>query len=152
MAFIDPTTPNLPDFTAFVMNQGVPAGDLPAGSEYLQWAFTYAASVALIPPPTMPPILYVLAVYNLGMHHLLLIAQDQPTYTFFTDARSNFNMLSFSAGVVSSAADQGTSASLYNPQWMQDLTLQSLGLLKTPWGRAYLEYAQMYGPTIVECS
>lgn len=152
MSFIDPTTPNLADFTTFVLNQGVPSGDLPTGSPYLEWAFTYADDVALVPPASMPSILYVIAVYNLGMHHLLMIGQDQTGYTFFSDSRTSFGLMSFSAGVVSSSADQGTSTTLTVGKWMDDLPLQALGLLKTPWGRAYLEYAQMYGPTIVECS
>ena len=72
--FSNPNTPNLPDFTVFVYNQGVPLSVLPSDSPYLQWAYNQA--IAIVLPMPVSPIRYVLAVYNLGMHILLSIAQD----------------------------------------------------------------------------
>ncbi|WP_175785392.1 hypothetical protein [Burkholderia ambifaria] len=152
MAFVDPTQPNLADFTTFVYNQGVPETDLPTDSQYLQWAFTMAMNLALQSPCSVPAIVYVLAVYNLGMHRLLKVAQDTPPSTYFATQRANFKMLSFVAGVVQSAGDQGTSNSLIAPDFLKNLTMQDLDLLKTPWGREYLAYAQQYGPDVVGVS
>jgi hypothetical protein len=152
MAFVNPTTPNLADFTTFVYEQGVPQVDLPSNSVYLTWALTYAENIALIPPGDMPSIIYVLAVYNLGMHHLLMIAQDVSGQTFFQAQRTAFMLLSFVAGPVSASGDQGTNQTLLVADWMKNMTLSSLDLLKTPWGRSYIQYAQSYGPNIIGVS
>ncbi|MHB8914742.1 MAG: hypothetical protein ACYC4K_02895 [Thiobacillus sp.] len=152
MAFIDPTTPNAADFYTFVTNQGVPTADLPSTSEYLTWALAYGQNIALLPPPLMPAIVYVMAVYNLGMHQLIKVAQDIPNYTFFTNARTQFGILSFMAGPIVASGDGQTSETLLSADWMKGMTLSALDLLKTPFGRSYLEYAQAYGPNIVGVS
>lgn len=146
--FADPSTPNLADFTVFVYNQGIPEADLPLDSLWLQWAFNYAVDVTMT-VPQMPSILYVLATYNCGTHHLLQIAQDETGQDYFTTARQTYGLLNFTAGPVKSSADQGTSQSLVVPAWMNSMTLSADNLLKTPWGREYLSYTQMYGPTVV---
>jgi hypothetical protein len=121
-------------------------------SPYLAWAFSVAIDIALAPPPGMPALMYVLAVYNLGMHQLLKIGQDQSGQTFFADQRKAFNLLTFQAGPVASSADQSTSETLVTADFIKGLTMQGLDQLNTPWGREYLAYAQMYGPSIVEVS
>ncbi|VWB07228.1 hypothetical protein [Burkholderia lata] len=123
-----------------------------AYSPWLQWAFIGAMAVTLIPPPCMPAILYVMAVYNYGMHKLLKIGQDLSGQTFFTIQRQNFNLLSFKAGPVASSADQATSSTLVTPDFLKGLTMGDLDLLLTPWGREYLDYSQQYGPSIVGVS
>lgn len=75
MAFVNPNTPNLADFITFCREQGLTTTDLPDASPYFTWAFTFADDVTNS-VPQMPAILYVIAVYNLGFHHLLMIAQD----------------------------------------------------------------------------
>ncbi|WP_369065305.1 hypothetical protein [Burkholderia gladioli] len=140
------------DFTTFVYNQGVPEADLPNNSQYLQWAFTMAMNLALVAPCSVPSIVYVLAVYNLGMHRLLKVAQDIPPSTFFSQQRTVFKMMAFTAGVIQSSSDESTSNSMVVPEFFKNLTLQDLDLLKTPWGREYLAYAQQFGPDIVGVS
>ncbi|SAK53519.1 hypothetical protein AWB78_01334 [Caballeronia calidae] len=152
MAFVDPSTPNLADFTLFVYEQGVPEADLPDDSPYLQWSLTTAEAKALNAPPPIPSIIYVLAVYNLGMHTLLKIAQDQSNQTFFSDIRKGFKLLSFISGPVVTSADQGTSNTLLAPDFLKGLTMADLDLLKTPWGQSYLAYAQSFGPNVVGVS
>jgi hypothetical protein len=215
--FTNPTQPNLSDFNAFVLNQGVPSGDLPSGtlttvgidtsgnltaasttgtiaagmalvgsgipsntyiatwngtsgtvlpvpevaveaataaaySPYAAWAFAAAVAITLTPPSCMPPIEYVMAVYNYGMHKLLKIGQDQAGQTFFADQRAAFKLLSFKAGPVGASADQATSQTLVTPDFLKGLTMGDLDLLLTPWGREYLDYSQAYGPNIVGVS
>ena len=152
MAFVDPTTPNAADFYTFVTGQGVPTADLPSTSEYLTWSLAYAQNWALLPPPGMPAIVYVMAVYNLGMHHLIKVAQDVAGQTFFTDQRAAYGMMAFSAGPVVASGDGPTSVTLMAADWMKDLTMMALGLLKTILGQSYLEYAQAFGPNICEVS
>lgn len=130
----------------------IAASSVSADSPYLQWAFNKALATTLIPPACMPPILYVMAVYNLGMHTLLKIAQDRPGQTFFVDQRCAFKLLTFVSGPVVSSADQGTSNTLLAPDFLKGLTMAGLDLLKTPWGQEYLAYSQEYGPNIVGVS
>lgn len=126
----------------------VSAPSAAAYSSYLAWAFNVAMDVALVPPPGMPALIYVLAVYNLGMHQLLKIGQDQSGQTFFADQRKAFGLLSFKAGPVASSADQSTSETLVTADFIKGLMMQGLDQLNTPWGREYLAYAQSYGPNI----
>lgn len=157
MAFADPSTPNAADFLLFVREQGVLVAYLPDNSDYLTWALGYAQNICIPAPAslsqtyvgaTLSASPYVLAVYNLGVHRLLMIAQDQDNQTFFTDQRKVFSLMSFTPGPIQSSADQSTSESMVVPDWVKMLPLQSLSLLKTPWGRFYLEYAQMFGPEL----
>ena len=146
--FADPSVPNLADFTTFVYNQGVTTAQLPSNSLYLQWSFTWANDNTFT-VPQMPSIIYVLAVYNYGFHHLLQIAQDQTGETFFTSARAQYNLLNFTSGPVIASGDQGTNSQLVEPEYLKNMTISMGNLLKTPWGQEYLSYAQQYGPTIV---
>ncbi len=152
MAFVDPNTPNIADFSTFVYGQGVTELNLPINSEYLLWALSHAQNVALPGTSDMPGIVYVMAVYNLGFHQLITQAQDQPGQNYFSGMRTTFGLLSFTAGPIVTSSDEATSETMITSEWMKNMTLSALGLLKTPWGRAYLEYAQMYGSNIVDVS
>lgn len=163
--FTNPSTPNQADFLIFIGNQPNPPNstELPSGSLYPTWALDQAIDIALN-GGALPAILYVLATYNLAYHLLLKIAQDQSGQTYFTTAQRTYGLLpvvttlngqavgpsQWTAGIVSAATDQGTSTTIEAPEWTQTLTLQANDLLKTPWGRYYLDYAQSYGPTIVD--
>lgn len=94
------------------------------------------------------PATYTLAVYNLAADRLINFAPDQPGQTFFQDARAKFQLARPTIGVVSGTSDNGTSASLLNPEWMRKMTLQDLETLRTPYGRAYIGIAQAYGPNV----
>jgi len=151
MAFVNPTYPNLPDFVTFCQAQGVTTAILPANSDYYTWAFNYADDI-VVTVPQVPYGLYVIAVYNLGLHHLLTIAQDQVGQTFFTSARTQFSLMSFVVGGVASSSDEATNQTLVVPEFMKNLTYSDIDVQKTPWGRQYLGYAQSYGPTVVDVS
>ncbi len=150
--WIDPTTPNLADFTTFAIGQGCPALDLPAAPAppYAEWALNQALAQVIGDDSVgvQFPILYVLAVYNCAMHILVKIGQDVPGQTFFTDTRTALKMSSFLGGVVLASGDESTSQTLAVPESLKMMTLRDLGLIKTPWGREYMEYMQMYGPNV----
>lgn len=148
MAFVNPSTPNLADFTTFVYDQGVTTAVLPTDSVYLGYAFEHAFNSALTPPSDLAPIIYVIAVYDLGMHRLIKITQDVSGSTYFKVLRINFRIGSFLAGVLASSSDEGTSGNLDVASPLKNLMLSDLDLLKTPYGRDYLAYAQTYGPTV----
>lgn len=67
---------------------------------------------------------------------------------FFANIRRYFKINSFVPGIVANTSDLTTSVGLDNPDFMKNLTLEQLQLIKTPYGRRYLEIAQKYGPTI----
>jgi hypothetical protein len=103
--------------------------------------------------PTATPSYYTWAVYNLAGHFLVLFAQDDPTLTppdntYWQTLRTSMNLNSFVAGVIQSSSDVSTSQSLAVPDFVKNLTVADLGYLQTPWGRAYMAFAQAYGPTI----
>ena len=76
---------------------------------------------------------------------LIGMAPDQTGQTFFADARNGYGLNSFVAGVVSASGDESTNQSLAVPDALSNLTLMDMGMIKTPFGRAYLEFAQMLG-------
>lgn len=92
--------------------------------------------------------IYILAVYNLATDRLVNYAQDTSPAAYFSTLRSNYKLSAFAPGVVSSSSDNGSATALLNAESMKNFTLQDLQTLKTPWGRQYMAFAQMYGPTL----
>jgi len=150
--FANPLIPNLADFTQFAYDQGVPQADLATTSPYLAWAYNYGLNVTITAPGDMPPIIYIMAVYNLAFHQLLKVAQDVTGQTFFATQRKAFNLLSFVTGPVSSSGDEGTNQSLVVPKWMETMTISANDCIRTPWGLSYLDYSMCYGSTVWGCS
>lgn len=151
MAYANPTYPNLSDFIVFCRGQGVLVSFLPDASDYFQAAFDWLENIALY-VPQVNSIIYVNAAYNLGLHNLIKVAQDEPTMTFFADQRVAYKMLQFITGAISSSGDQGTNQSFAVSDALKNLTLAAIDLLKTPWGRTYMEYSQQFGDSIVGAS
>jgi hypothetical protein len=142
------SAPNLADFTTFLQDVcGFNPTVLPTTNPVIGMAYQVAITIANQSLAAVP-LIYTLAVYNLGADNVVRFAQDQPMQTFFGDLRKQYAISSFTPGVVSSAGDEGTNSSLLNPKFMQNLTLSDLQNLKTPWGLQYLSFAQMYGPSI----
>lgn len=151
MAWTNPSTPNLTDFYTYVTGQGVPTADLPSDSVWLQYAFNWAMDHTMSGAP-IPGYEYTRAVYNAGMDRLLWIAEDLAGQTFFTQQRATYGILQFKPGVVMASGDNSTSQTLVVPDYYKELPMWGQELLKTPWGREYLAYAQMYGPYVVGVS
>ncbi len=154
MAFVDPNTPNLVDFGTFLTTSvQIPTTALPTNSQWIGYAFTQAQTLVLN-IPGVPGIMFSLATYNCATAILFLITPDQTGQTYFANARSNsatgFNLNAPSTGLVVSSSDESTSATLTAPTWAAGMTIDDLGYMKTPWGRAYLAYQQKYGSTIVD--
>jgi hypothetical protein len=152
--------PTFEGFQAWVVAiMGVPANVMP-DTATLQYAYDEACNIVLcllnlVPCQPTSPTLYAIAIYNLAGDFLVRVAQD-PTNppasppppnaaTFWGDLRTKFNMGSFSPGLISSAADQGTSESMTIPDQLQGLTLGDLATLKTPWGQQYMALASYWG-------
>jgi hypothetical protein len=154
--------PTFAGFQWFVANSmGVPPEAIPDDS-FLQAAYAQAVNIAYTALATVPyvpgtPNLYAIAVYNLAAAMLLWGAIDNPDApppynTFWTDLRTKLGIYSMSYGLVNSAADQGTSESMYIPEFIKGMNLLNLQLMKSPWGQMYLmiagEWGTIWGLTI----
>ena len=148
--------PTFAGFVTFVYEvMGVPQAALPAASQTM--ADAYEVAVALVNPQLkgVPGPIYRLCVYNLGGDYIINWAPDTGGYLYPTDnpdglgyfafLRKQWNITGFVPGVVIATADEGTSESLEVPEQLKELTIANLQNLKTPWGRAYLGYAQSVG-------
>jgi hypothetical protein len=143
------------DATTLTLNTSYPLGVAPvAGDAYLIApaiaADTFSVAVDIVNDALSqaPGTLYALAVYNLGADRLLNYAVDAPGQTYFQDLRVSMKLMAVSVGVASSSNDQGTSVGILNPDALRDLTMMDLQTLKTPYGRAYMGFAQQYGPSL----
>jgi hypothetical protein len=148
-----PLLPGGPTYEGFVAWVGalmaVPQESIP-GEATLRAAYAEAVNLTYLGLATIPsypggPTIYAIAVYNLGGAILLEIARDAEGQTFWEDLRNKYGMNSFSYGLITSAADQGTSQGSMIPDQLQGMTLMDLQLLKSPWGRRYLMIAGQWG-------
>ena len=124
---------------------GITPNVLPDASASVGYAFSVA--MALVNPQlnAANPLVYTLAVYNLAGSNLLNWAPDQGGSTYFADIRKTWNMNAMVPGVINSASDEGTSASMTVGDNLTNLTFNDLQLMKDPYGRQYLAFAQMVG-------
>jgi hypothetical protein len=140
------STPNQTDFLTFLYGTvGIDPLALPSASTTISDAFVNASAIVSPDFAVIPGSIYSLMVYNLGADFIINYAPDQPGRTFFFDLRKTLGIGLFVPGVTTSSGDSGTSQSRLNPEFMKNLTLMDLQTLKTPYGRQYLAYAQMYG-------
>ena len=144
--WINPNAPNLTDFNAFVtQNMAIPEAALPVGSMWI--AIAFARAQAITPCyPCVAAIEFVLATYNCGGHYLLRLAPDQPGQCYFAQQRAQMNLNEVEIGVIQSSSDESTSNSFAIGEGMQNMTIGDLNFYKTPYGRAFLEFCQDYGP------
>lgn len=144
--------PTFAGFNTFVYNvMRIDPLALPPSDPILRYAYDISINIvnyqlAGVPGAGGTWSVYALAVYNLAASNLVNYAQDLPGRTFFEDMRDRLGITKFTAGVVSSTSDSGTSVSFVTPDFMRELTLANLQQLKDPWGRTYLLFAQDMGP------
>lgn len=139
-----PTLAGFQDFVSNYMN--IPASALPVGAPAVAFAFQIATDLVNPVLNCVSPDLFTLATYNLAGSNLIEYAPDQSGMTYFADLRAAFKINSFAPGLVNSTSDNGTSMSLEMPEFAKNLSLSDLQLLKTPWGRRYLEISSKFGP------
>jgi hypothetical protein len=141
--------PTLTGFLAFISGvMGINPLYLPTDAPVIGYAFQVALALVNQSLCCVPGNIYALAVYNLAGSQVINFAPDQPGRTYFADLRKTLGISTFTAGVVSSTSDQGTSTALLNPEFMKGLTMQNLQNMKDPYGRQYIAFAQDYGPTV----
>jgi hypothetical protein len=148
--FTNPGCPNAADFAAFVAAQLPVQPDWPANPGFSsgQWQWI-ALEVALdVVNPELRfagSLIYVLSVYNLALDTLLNIAPDPVGQTVMERLRIKYKIDEPQMGVLTSAGNDVSNATVLNPEFMQRLTMNQLQNLKTPWGRTYVGYAASVG-------
>jgi hypothetical protein len=147
--FADPTKPSVGDYLLFVRGHvGIPVSALPDASIWLGTSFNVAMATVNDALNNANPTIYTLAVYNLGADRLINFAIDEQGQSYFTDLRRSMGLLSLASGLVSSSGDQGTNQSFEVIEAAKKMTINDIQLMRTPYGRAYLGFAQSYGPSI----
>lgn len=142
--------PSLGGYTTFLRSSAVGFSTVVLPDSEPIISESYEAAIRLVNQVIagVDPFYYRYAVYNLGADFVVNWAPDQPGQTFFADLREKWNIYKFISGVVQSSNDVSTGESMVVPEAAQKFTLADLQRLKTPWGRAYLQIAQKYGPTV----
>ena len=149
--------PTAAGFLAFVRTvMAITTEQLPDASPVIAMAFAISLEIVNLQINCASPLLYTLAVYNLAGHNVIVFAPDQPDappvpgsdppQPYFAFTRKELKVNAWTPGVVTSTSDEGTSVSLLNPDFMKTFGMKDMTLLKTPWGRQYMEFAQRIGP------
>jgi len=146
-------TPTLDGFVDWVRTvMGIPPLYLPDGSVYFTYAYNVALATVNLRFKCVPSPIYTLMVYNLGGANLMAWAQDVPgvyyktppngdPIGYFAYWRQQYSLNSFTPGFTTAAYDQGTGTSIEIIDSLKNLTPGQIGLTKTPWGLAYLNWA-----------
>ncbi|EAW1174407.1 hypothetical protein S922_23020 [Salmonella enterica subsp. enterica] len=92
------------------------------------------------------PLIYTTTVYNAGTSILINHAPDIPPSTYFADARKKFGIGKAVNGLMTTAADQGTSGSTVISDAMSNLSLADLMMMQDPWGRQVIAVLMEQGP------
>lgn len=135
------------EFALWVRNyMKIPTSALPDDSPYLEWAFLSAKEWIPHCYFQCMPMLYREAVFNMGGSLIIQYANDIPGNTYFEDLRKKFGVGGMTSGVMSSAADQGTSGSMEISDAMKNLSLADLQAMQDPYGRRAIAILQELGP------
>ncbi len=147
--------PTLAGFQTFIVNtMGISNAILDPSDPVICMAFTVAMDVVNTVLASISPDIYTLAVYNLAGSNVINFAQDQagaPNYLnsnlpFFAYLRQKWNISGYVSGTIQSSSDVSTSETMVVPDYTKDMSLYDLQLIKDPFGRRYLAFAQMFGP------
>lgn len=135
-------TISLSGFIDFVRtDMGIDATQVPDNSPSISLAYGGAVEWVNQDIEMVMPQFYEIAVYNLAASFLV----NYGTESVFAVTRDKLKLNDFTAGVITGASDNATSAQRLVPDFFKDLSLADLQMLKDPWGRRYLMIAQQFG-------
>lgn len=138
--------PTLAGYIDYLRNiVGISTTYVPNNNPTIEMSYGIAIEIVNIQLADISSNIYTLCVYNLATDNLINFAQDQPGQCYFVDLRASFKINSFVPGVITESHDESTGQSLLNPEFMKNLTMSNLQMLKTPYGRNYMGLAQSYG-------
>lgn len=98
------------------------------------------------------PVIFTSTVYNAGGSLLINYAEDIPPSTYWADIRKQFGIGGAITGLMTSAADQGTSGSTVIGDALSNLSLMDLMMMQDPYGRrviaVLMEMGTLWGVTL----
>lgn len=127
---------------------GIPTSAMPDDSLDIVISYDWAVQLTPYQIQTISDIAYTTAVYNCGADYLLQWGSDsygEPGSTFFATIRQTYELNSFAAGVIENSGDENTSGRLRVPNNFNNLNIDQIVSLKTPYGRQYLAIYQRLG-------
>lgn len=135
-------------FLSFVRGvMGIPVTAIPDDSPTLKCCYDAALELVNVGMGLCRlPTIYTNTVYNAGGSLLLNYANDITPSTYFADARKMFGIGKLVNGLMTSAADQGTSGSTVIGDAMSNLTLADLMMMQDPYGRQVIAVLMELGP------
>jgi hypothetical protein len=147
MSLKHPGPPTLAGFQAFIRDiMQIPVISLPSDAPVICYVFQFSLDTVLRAICVASPLVYNTAVYNLAGDLLINLAPDTAvTPDYFKGLREKFKCGQFASGVVTNASDEATSAGIEVIENLQNLTIDQLQNLKTPYGRIYLGIAMKFG-------
>jgi hypothetical protein len=140
--------PTFEGFLGFVRGvMGVPVTVIPDDSPTFKCCYNAALEIVNVGMGLCQlPTIYTVTVYNAGGSLLLNHAIDIPPSTYFSDLRKKLGLGKLSSGLMSAAADQGTSGSVVISDAMSNLTLADLMMMQDPYGRQVVAVLMEMGP------
>lgn len=140
------TQPTLTGFVAFC--RAIPFTTSAIPDDDPGFAIAFAIALAWVPCQlnAVSPVVYTYTVYDWATSVMIERQPDVPPSTFFADLRAGFRVNNFVPGVISSAADNGTSEGLTVGSSLANIGIADLQRLKDPYGRRALATMQSMGP------
>lgn len=130
-------TPTFDGFLLFVRNAaGIPSTAIADDDPTLQSCYESALELLCVGMGLERlPVIYMNTVYSAGVSLLLNYANDTPPSTYFVDMRKKLEIGKQVLGVLTGAADNGTSGSVVISNAMSNLTLANLMMMQDPFGK-----------------
>lgn len=140
--------PTRAGYIEFLRNYaGIPASALPDDSETITYVLCSAREFLNVGMGLQSqPIVYTNTLYNMATSLLLNYAVDQSGQNFFQKLRDHYKLNELHTGIITSAADQGTSGTVKISKAMEGLSLADLQLLQDPFGRRVAQVLMSLGP------
>lgn len=146
--YANPGCPSQADYLVFIRTEmAIAPIYLPDDSVWISASYNMAKNNVYCWLLVNPP-MYTRAVYNYAADRLMRIAVDMQGQDYFADHRKALGIHGFSAGVIQSSSDSGSSQSMAVPEWSKLMTITDIEMSRTFYGRTYLGLAQESGNTI----
>jgi hypothetical protein len=114
--------------------------DLPDDDTDIDTALAWAKSIVAPIIETLNAIDYTMAVYDVGMHWLIMYGNE----IVFDGIRTSLSAWNIHAGFVQYTSDEGTSVSMQLPTYLQNLSAGEMQFMQTQNGRDYLGIVSRY--------
>lgn len=140
--------PTIDGFLLFVRNTaGIPVSAIADDDPMIQACYDQANELLNVGMGLeLIPVTFVNTVYSAGVSMLLNYANDTAPSTWFADMRKSLGIGKQLLGVLTGAADNGTSGNMVVSNAMTNLSLMDLQMMQDPFGRQVIAVLMELGP------